>query len=48
MNILIVESAAEARTLQLLLGDGWNELAAGGHVRTLPYVLQERVREEAA
>ncbi len=36
MNILIVESAAKARTLQSYLGDGWKVLATGGHVRTLP------------
>jgi DNA topoisomerase-1 len=36
VNILIVESAAKARTLQSYLGDGWKVLATGGHVRTLP------------
>ncbi|MFO7893679.1 MAG: type IA DNA topoisomerase [Longimicrobiales bacterium] len=35
-NILIVESAAKARTLQRYLGDGWKVLATGGHVQTLP------------
>jgi DNA topoisomerase I len=37
MNILIVESAAKARTLQAYLGDGWSVLATGGHVQTLPH-----------
>lgn len=37
MNILIVESAAKARTLQSYLGDGWRVLATGGHVETLPH-----------
>jgi DNA topoisomerase-1 len=36
MNILIVESAAKARTLQKYLGDGWAVRATGGHVETLP------------
>ncbi|MFW5947070.1 MAG: toprim domain-containing protein, partial [Gemmatimonadota bacterium] len=36
MNILIVESAAKARTLQSYLGDDWKVLATGGHVQTLP------------
>lgn len=36
MNILIVESAAKARTLQKYLGDGWSVRATGGHVETLP------------
>jgi DNA topoisomerase-1 len=36
MNILIVESAAKARTLQNYLGEGWSVLATGGHVETLP------------
>ncbi len=36
MNILIVESAAKARTLQGYLGAGWKVLATGGHVQTLP------------
>ncbi|MEJ2502416.1 MAG: type IA DNA topoisomerase [Gemmatimonadota bacterium] len=36
MNILIVESAAKARTLQGYLGEGWTVVATGGHVETLP------------
>ena len=36
MNILIVESAAKARTLGKYLGKGWKVLATGGHVQTLP------------
>ena len=36
MNVLIVESAAKARTLQRYLGQGWSVLATGGHVETLP------------
>ncbi|TVQ92690.1 MAG: hypothetical protein EA397_05910 [Deltaproteobacteria bacterium] len=36
MNLLIVESAAKARTLQKYLGKGWKVLATGGHVQTLP------------
>ncbi|HSH46421.1 MAG TPA: type IA DNA topoisomerase, partial [Longimicrobiales bacterium] len=36
MNILIVESAAKAKTLQSYLGEGWKVLATGGHVETLP------------
>lgn len=36
MNVLIVESAAKARTLQKYLGAGWTVLATGGHVETLP------------
>jgi DNA topoisomerase-1 len=36
MNVLIVESAAKARTLQSYLGEGWKVLATGGHVQTLP------------
>ena len=36
MNILIVESAAKARTLQKYLGGDWKVLATGGHVETLP------------
>lgn len=35
-NILIVESAAKARTLGRYLGAGWKVLATGGHVQTLP------------
>lgn len=37
MNVLIVESAAKARTLQSYLGDGWIVLATGGHIETLPH-----------
>ncbi|MEJ2540678.1 MAG: type IA DNA topoisomerase, partial [Gemmatimonadota bacterium] len=37
MNILIVESAAKARTLQKYLGDDWKVTATGGHVETLPF-----------
>ncbi len=36
MNILIVESAAKARTLGRYLGQDWKVLATGGHVQTLP------------
>jgi len=37
MNVLIVESAAKARTLQDYLGtEEWNVVATGGHVETLP------------
>jgi DNA topoisomerase-1 len=36
MNLLVVESAAKARTLQTYLGNGWKVLATGGHVETLP------------
>lgn len=36
MNVLIVESAAKARTLKSYLGNGWSVLATGGHVQTLP------------
>ncbi|HSG48860.1 MAG TPA: type IA DNA topoisomerase, partial [Longimicrobiales bacterium] len=37
MNVLIVESAAKARTLKKYLGDGWEVVATGGHVETLPH-----------
>ena len=37
MNILIVESAAKAKTLRGYLGDDWRILATGGHVQTLPH-----------
>lgn len=36
MNILVVESAAKARTLESYLGEGWKVFATGGHVETLP------------
>lgn len=36
MDVLIVESAAKARTLQKYLGKDWAVLATGGHVETLP------------
>jgi DNA topoisomerase-1 len=36
-NVLIVESAAKARTLQRYLGSDWAVVATGGHVETLPY-----------
>ncbi|MEK9500351.1 type IA DNA topoisomerase [Gaopeijia maritima] len=36
MDVLIVESAAKARTLQKYLGNGWAVVATGGHVETLP------------
>ena len=36
MDLLIVESAAKAKTLQKYLGAGWKVLATGGHVQTLP------------
>ena len=37
MNILIVESAAKARTLERYLGPDWKVVATGGHVQTLPH-----------
>ena len=37
MNVLIVESAAKAKTLQRYLGEGWRVLATGGHIETLPH-----------
>lgn len=37
MNVLIVESAAKAKTLERYLGEGWRVLATGGHVQTLPH-----------
>jgi DNA topoisomerase-1 len=37
LNVLIVESAAKAKTLERYLGDGWRVLATGGHVQTLPH-----------
>lgn len=37
LNVLIVESAAKARTLQKYLGEGWRVLATGGHIETLPH-----------
>jgi DNA topoisomerase IA len=36
LDILIVESAAKARTLKRYLGSGWKVMATGGHVQTLP------------
>lgn len=36
MDVLIVESAAKARTLQKYLGAGWAVVATGGHIETLP------------
>jgi DNA topoisomerase I len=36
LDILIVESAAKARTLKRYLGSGWTVMATGGHVQTLP------------
>jgi DNA topoisomerase I len=36
LNILIVESAAKARTLGRYLDSGWKVVATGGHVETLP------------
>jgi DNA topoisomerase I len=36
VDILIVESAAKARTLGGYLGGSWTVLATGGHVETLP------------
>ena len=36
MNVLIVESAAKARTLQAYLDEEWAVVATGGHVQTLP------------
>jgi len=35
-KMLIVESAAKARTIQKYLKDGWAVLATGGHVQDLP------------
>ncbi|NNK64694.1 MAG: type IA DNA topoisomerase, partial [Gemmatimonadetes bacterium] len=35
-HVLIVESAAKARTLQRYLGGDWAVVATGGHVETLP------------
>ena len=37
MDVLIVESAAKARTLQKYLGKGWAVVATGGHIETLPH-----------
>ncbi|MEX2471191.1 MAG: type IA DNA topoisomerase [Gemmatimonadota bacterium] len=37
MNVLVVESAAKAKTLERYLGEGWRVLATGGHVQTLPH-----------
>lgn len=37
MNILIVESAAKAKTLERYLGKAWRVVATGGHVQTLPH-----------
>lgn len=36
VKMLIVESAAKARTIQKYLRDGWVVLATGGHVQDLP------------
>lgn len=36
MKMLVVESAAKARTIQKYLGDDWVVLATGGHVQDLP------------
>jgi DNA topoisomerase-1 len=36
MNVLIVESAAKARTLKKYLEGDWTVVATGGHVETLP------------
>jgi DNA topoisomerase-1 len=36
MNVLIVESAAKARTLEKYLEGDWAVVATGGHVQTLP------------
>ena len=36
MKMLVVESAAKARTIQKYLKDGWVVLATGGHVQDLP------------
>lgn len=36
MNMLVVESAAKARTIQKYLGNEWAVLATGGHVQDLP------------
>lgn len=36
MNVLIVESKAKSETLQKYLGKGWQVVATGGHIRTLP------------
>ncbi len=36
MKMLIVESAAKARTIQKYLKDGWAVLATGGHIQDLP------------
>lgn len=35
-QLMIVESAAKARTIQNYLGDGWRVMACMGHVRDLP------------
>jgi DNA topoisomerase I len=37
LDILIVESAAKAKTLGRYLGRGWKVVATGGHVQTLPH-----------
>ncbi len=36
MNVLIVESAAKAKTINKYLGDGYHVIASYGHVRDLP------------
>ena len=36
MNVVIVESAAKAKTINKYLGSGYKVLASYGHVRDLP------------
>ena len=36
MNIVIVESAAKAKTINKYLGDGYKVIPSYGHVRDLP------------
>ena len=45
MNILIVESAAKARTLERYLGPDWTVVATGGHVQTLPHNRKEHGKD---
>lgn len=45
LNILIVESAAKARTLGRYLGSDWSVVATGGHIQTLPHNRKEHGKD---
>ncbi|TVP78211.1 MAG: hypothetical protein EA352_02400 [Gemmatimonadales bacterium] len=45
LNILIVESAAKARTLKRYLDSDWHVVATGGHVQTLPHNRKEHGKD---